>query len=80
MMLWTTPRIDESGNLICSVGLINLATVKSFFMGTSSTITIKPEKLRDWQILLDPSFRDEPLFSISKSYRKGPWGPLILAN
>lgn len=80
MMLWAAPVVDEEGNLICNVGLINLATVNSFFMGTSTTITIKPENLRDWLLLLDPAFRDEPLFKISKSYRKGPWGPLILAN
>ena len=76
--LWVDPDYVD-GSFHCNVGVINLAFERSFFMGISTNISLKSEDLRDWFILKNPHIQKEhPLCEFKRSYRSGPWHPILL--
>ena len=78
LRVWYEPRVLENGHLEFQGGWYNLGFTNSFFMGRTQTITLSPEILsRDWYILKDPDFLEEPVFSpCLKCYRYSEWEKL----
>ena len=78
--VWADPLIQEDGRIIIHVGWYNLGFNHTFFTNTpTQDITIHPDQLSSWLILVDPDFRWEPVFRpCSRSYRNAKWEKLAL--